>query len=492
MWLAVNWGPNGQTFTNTAPGITINGLPGSSSAQTTTNSIYHVSSSLMGVAADTQTTNSGLVAAISYFANSYPGPWHIQDHFPASPWVAGHTYSGSLVLTAANGATVPLNGLPTPVTGLVDASVAEQHGGVTSSGVVPFTFTPTATGTFSGTFSSSDVAAAHATAYVSTHGRPTGVSGYQMVVPPVATSTATPFSGTAAAPTQPGTLTIHKVDSVPDSAGGQLPLAGAVFRVTGPNGYAVTTTVPRTGNRTLTKLPYGTYTITETSPPPGWQLTSTPQTVTVGSTGSAPPASPTVTFADSPTPAKLITDTSAIFLHSGTSVSDKIVVATIPTNPGINSTAPDQATVGWILVGPVAMDPTGACAASDYAHGPNAGSGSVHIVGDGTYSTPAVIVHDAGCYGWIDGIPASPYTQGAISFPNSPTPSSELSYLIPTITTVAHQSGPAVGSTLTDTVTVGAITGEPSSVAWTVYGPVPPTSAGACPATASAWSGASK
>ena len=57
-------------------------------------------------------------------------------------------------------------------------------------------------------------------------------------------------------------------------------LAGAVFQITGPNGFSQTITTPANGVILLNSLEPGEYTITETSPPPGHQLAS-PATVTV-------------------------------------------------------------------------------------------------------------------------------------------------------------------------------------------------------------------
>ena len=493
MWFADNWGPNGNTFTNAA-GITINGMPGSSSTETTVNSTYHASSALMGVPADSTTTNPSLNDAIQNFANSYPGPWSLQDHFPAGPWTVGQSYSGSIDIVASNGAIVLVNGIPIALkVNTNNISVVDGNGSESNSGVMTYTFKPLSTGSFSGSFSASDLAAAHATAYVSTQGRPVGTSGYQMLVAPVNASASTPFSGTTATPVRRfGALEIHKNDAVRDSAGGLLPLAGAKFHISGPTGYTANTLItPPTGTidghtvggHTLTKLQTGTYTITETAPPPGFALAS-PATQTVQ---VLPTATATVSFADPPTPAKIVTTTSAVFMKSGQTVQDGIVVSTIPTNPGINSTVPDETPMNWLLVGPVAMDPTGQCSSSDYAHGPDAGSGQIPLHGNGTYTTAAVTVHDAGCYGWIDSIPANPYTQGGISFPNAPAPSSELSYLLPSLTTAAHAAGASAPATFTDTVTVGAITTEPSHITWTLYGPVPPLAGGTCPTTKAAY-----
>jgi uncharacterized surface anchored protein len=57
-------------------------------------------------------------------------------------------------------------------------------------------------------------------------------------------------------------------------------LAGAVFRITGPNGYNVTRTTPSNGQLTIDELEPGVYTVTEITPPPGHQL-ATPASVTV-------------------------------------------------------------------------------------------------------------------------------------------------------------------------------------------------------------------
>jgi hypothetical protein len=433
--------------------------------------------------------NESSSGALMNWAETYPGPWSITVTAGAKPYTAANTHRGTLTVHDGHpgGGTVP--GIEVTVSGVTaGASVVMAASTTNALGQIAFTWSDHAGGGFSFTFG---VAASPGGA-PSELLPPTGSNGQTLME-----FASVPIATTANWSTKPrtqttfGALQVHKTDTVPDSAGGLLPLAGAKFHISGPTYTESTLTTPKTGTlsgqtvqgSTLTHLHPGTYTVTETSPPPGFGLASpATQTVEVFTTATA-----TVSFADPPTPAKLVTTTSSVFLHSGETVQDGIKVSTLPTNAGINSTVPDETPMNWLLVGPVAMDPTGQCSASDYAHGPNAGSGQIALDGNGTYTTPPVTVHDAGCYGWIDSIPSGPYTQGGISFPNAPAPSSELSYLLATITTAAHATGSAAPATVSDTVTVGAITTEPSHITWSLFGPVAPVAGGACPTTAGAY-----
>jgi uncharacterized surface anchored protein len=108
-------------------------------------------------------------------------------------------------------------------------------------------------------------------------------SGYQAL-----TSTQTIYLNTANSTTtfynqkivaQKGTLTINKLDQANNQ-----PLSGAVFQVKNSSGTVVgSVTTNNLGVATLPNLDYGTYTVTETTAPSGYQALSTSQNVTINS-----------------------------------------------------------------------------------------------------------------------------------------------------------------------------------------------------------------
>jgi len=309
-------------------------------------------------------------------------------------------------------------------------------------------------------------------------------SGFNLTPTPQTVTVGSPNATTAPAnptvtfddaPTQhPGNLTIVKKD-----ASGGSNLAGAVFHITGPAGYTNTVTTSSSGTVTLTSLPHGSYTITETSAPPGWNLTPTPQTVTVGSTGTTTPANPTVTFNDTPPTPTITTSTSTTFAHPGAVLSDKFTVSGLPTNAALNGGAPDTGPVSWSLLGPVAKGSGNSCSTADFTSAPDFQSGTTTIAGNGTYTAgPAKAVKVAGCYGWSENLPASAYNNAASSGPNA---SGEQTLVTPTVTTKAAQSGPDVGATLTDTATVAGLTASyAGTLTWSLVGPVAPNAIGTC------------
>lgn len=78
-----------------------------------------------------------------------------------------------------------------------------------------------------------------------------------------------------------GNIEIEKSDAVK----GKL-LAGAQYKVTGPNNFSKTVTTDDKGKATLTNLPYGVYTITEVKAPEGYKLNATSKQVNINSNGT--------------------------------------------------------------------------------------------------------------------------------------------------------------------------------------------------------------
>ncbi|MGL5417338.1 MAG: SpaA isopeptide-forming pilin-related protein, partial [Clostridium sp.] len=64
-------------------------------------------------------------------------------------------------------------------------------------------------------------------------------------------------------------------------------LQGATFTVTGPNKFSTTVTTDKNGVASLKDLAWGTYTVTETKAPAGYNLDTTPKTVTIDADNAA-------------------------------------------------------------------------------------------------------------------------------------------------------------------------------------------------------------
>jgi len=427
---------------------------------------------------------------ITLFITANPGPWTITKvgPNPGSPYgTGGEGYSGTFYVESST--HHPVSDVPLAVSGVALESTSEWGSSTNADGTHSWTSTAPPTGETAG------ISVSVAGTAPSTHGvvlyAPSSSNAQALLAFATTGRTSLSFTvSTSKATTSPviarkGNLTIVKKD-----ASGGSNLAGAVFHVTGPTGYATTATIPATGSKTLLTLNYGAYGVLESSPPPGWSLTPTPQTEIVGSTGTAPPVSPTVTFSDSPLPAKMTTSDPTAFARPGAVLTDTFTVSTLPTNAALNGGAADSTTVAWGLDGPVALGQNGTCASATFGTAPRFQTGTSQITGNGTYTAgPANAVTVAGCYGWAETVPADAYTAGVSS---GPTASGEQSYVTPTITTVAHTSKSTVGATLADTATVTGITGESSVITYAVYGPTGPTPAGTCPTTPVAWKTAAK
>lgn len=81
---------------------------------------------------------------------------------------------------------------------------------------------------------------------------------------------------------QLGAIKITKTGKNKAAGSGDQPLAGAKFSITGPNNYSSTATTGSDGTVCVDSLPFGDYTVTETSAPSGYQIDdATGKTVTV-------------------------------------------------------------------------------------------------------------------------------------------------------------------------------------------------------------------
>jgi Prealbumin-like fold domain len=98
---------------------------------------------------------------------------------------------------------------------------------------------------------------------------------------------------------QLGAIKVTKASSKPAGT----PLSGAKFTVTGPNNFSTTLTTGNDGTACVANLPFGTYTVTETQAPPGYDIdnsngVSVPVDHNASCTSGTPNAPPT--FTDTP------------------------------------------------------------------------------------------------------------------------------------------------------------------------------------------------
>ena len=137
---------------------------------------------------------------------------------------------------------------------------------------------------------------------------------------------------------QLGALKITKTSSKGTHPG----LAGAVFTVTGPNNYSASLTSGADGTVCTDGLTFGTYHITETTPPTGYVIDdTTTHDVTVGTnTNCASSPFAGTSFAASDTPTSKI---QVRFADEGSGATS----ATISCDNGTNGTTSTADTAGW-------------------------------------------------------------------------------------------------------------------------------------------------
>jgi hypothetical protein len=136
---------------------------------------------------------------------------------------------------------------------------------------------------------------------------------------------------------QLGAIKITKTSSKGTHPG----LAGAVFSITGPNNYSSTATTLTGGSICVDNLPFGTYVVTETTPPTGYIIDDTSGHNVVVDTNTTCAADPYIgeTFAATDTP---VADIQVNFRDGGSDATS----ATI-TCDNITGTGSDTAATGW-------------------------------------------------------------------------------------------------------------------------------------------------
>ena len=184
-------------------------------------------------------------------------------------------------------------------------------------------------------------------------------SDYQLSDIPEKTVTITAFSEITTpvkfADEKVRTLVIKKVDSKDASK----ELANAEFKITGPNDFSVTVKTNEEGKATVNGLSFGSYIITETKAPQGYQLAAEPKTIVVNDQsliftidigndvyvpGPGPgPGGPTEGSGGTPTPAPTTTPTPVPTKTPSATPTPTATVSTTPAPTKMPSSTPAPA-----------------------------------------------------------------------------------------------------------------------------------------------------
>lgn len=186
----------------------------------------------------------------------------------------------------------------------------------------------------------------------------------------------------------------------------------------------------------------------------------------VGLTSPAEPRTPTIETA-----------VSSASVTPGTPVHDTVT---------IGNTGGGRGEIAWELHGPLPPAPDGGCAGLDWSGSPLLASGTIPVLDDGDYDTPAAAPRGAGCYGWTATIDGDDFS-GPVTSPLGA--SGELFLVRPaTISTAASALRIAPGGTVTDVVDLSGTGGGRGTLAWSLIGPIAPAADGTCAGLG--WSGA--
>ncbi len=180
----------------------------------------------------------------------------------------------------------------------------------------------------------------------------------------------------------------------------------------------------------------------------------------VGLTAPASPLLPT-----------LATTASTPSVNPGDSFSDAIVVG---------NTGGASGTLDWQLVGPVAPDANGSCDDADWTGAATLDTGTIPVVGDGSYPTTTDATTVAGCYSYVETLTGSAWLAPVTSAAG--TPGETVLVKPATFTTTASAIRILPGDKVTDSVALAGTGSNPGAgtVAWKLVGPVAPAANGTC------------
>ena len=168
---------------------------------------------------------------------------------------------------------------------------------------------------------------------------------------------------------------------------------------------------------------------------------------------------------------QLRTEASRQRAEVGSSIRDSVEVT------GLADTA---AMLEWVLHGPRrAVD--GACDEVEWDSAAVADHGSLAIVGDGAYRTPATILERSGCYTYSQTLAPTALSAEAISPPGLALETALVLRRTPIVTTRVSDQRALVGDRIRDTVDVTGLRADDRvRVAWWLHGPIATSRRGSC------------
>jgi uncharacterized repeat protein (TIGR01451 family) len=188
----------------------------------------------------------------------------------------------------------------------------------------------------------------------------------------------------------------------------------------------------------------------------------------VGITAPASPLAPTVA-----------TNASAASVTPGDAFHDSV---------DVGNTGGASGTLDWRLVGPVAPDSGGTCDNADWSGAPTADSGTVAVVGNGTYATTDSSETAAGCYGYVDTLSGSAWLAPVTV--DAGTPGETVLVKPAALDTHASSVRMLPGDKVSDSIALSGTGATPGNgtISWRLLGPVAPAADGTCAGLN--WSGA--
>lgn len=267
----------------------------------------------------------------------------------------------------------------------------------------------------------------------------------------------TAYSASATGPVAPGIApgTLEKINA----AGA--PVAGAVFHVTGPDGFDKTFTTQSTPVSTGPLQIGDTYTFDETKAPPGYYVPVNHTTKVTAQAGNnvIKIADPTIPRPAIATQVNIARTTPG----NGRQLNDTV---TVSGNDGENGT------ISATLYGPVSV-PNGVtdCAAVTLAQYQAAAKQTFTAAvigatnnGNGNYVVTGPTVTATGCYGWAETLTLTPSGANATSPPTAPKESTLIAPLHLSLATQANYAQAQVGTVLIDTVSFAGDDGENGTI----------------------------
>ena len=158
---------------------------------------------------------------------------------------------------------------------------------------------------------------------------------------------------------------------------------------------------------------------------------------------------------------RVVTETSDAEVVVGAALHDVVRVSSAPRGYSATATAS--------LFGPYPAQP----GAGDCRDEQLAGRVRFTVSGNGTYTTPTVVVDAPGYYTWVERLPGDRHTLPVTTRCGLVPETTRVARATPVVTTVASTQRAYVGARLRDRVTVSGAGPRPLTVHWTLHGPIP-------------------